>query len=218
MKKLTTAREAVARVQSGDTLLVGGFLTTGSPETLIGALLNESGADCLTVVSNDTGTTETKMAQVMQRGRVKKVVASYIGHNPLTGQMLIENPKSVELVPQGTLAERVRAGGAGVPAFYTPVGVGTMVAEGKEAREFGGKPHILESAIHGNVAFVHATVADTHGNCFMKGTTKNFNTLMARAADFVVAEAEQIVEAGQLDPELVSVPGIFVDALVPVEG
>ncbi|NMA37566.1 MAG: CoA transferase subunit A [Papillibacter sp.] len=217
MNKLMTAEEAIKRVKDGDTLFVGGFLKAGSPETLIKALLNSSTAKDLTIVSNDTGTTETNMIKVMQQGRVKKVYASYIGANPLTGQMLIDDPDSVTLVPQGTLAEMIRCGGAGIPAFYTPVGVGTIVGEGKETRVFNGKEYLLETSMWGDVALVKASVADKFGNCHMKTTSKNFNTLMARAASHVIVEAVKIVEVGELDPELVTVPGIFVDALVQSE-
>jgi acetate CoA/acetoacetate CoA-transferase alpha subunit len=217
LEKLTTAAEAVKNVKDGDTLLVGGFLTAGSPETLIKTLLEESAAKDLTVVSNDTGTTETSMIKLMQQGRVARVHASYIGANPMTGQMLIDNPDSVTLYPQGTLAEKIRCGGAGIAGFYTPVGVGTVIEEGKEKRTFDGREYLLETALRGNVAFVKATVADKSGNCFMRGATKNFGALMPRAADYVIAEAEKIVDIGELDPELVTLPGIFVDALVQSE-
>ena len=218
MDKLTTAAEAVRKVKDGDALLVGGFLVAGSPETLIKALLEKSEAKDLTVISNDTGMADMNMNKVMQQGRVTKVHASYIGGNPLTGQMLIDDPKSVTLYPQGTLAEKIRCGGAGIAGFYTPVGVGTVIAEGKEVREFDGREYLLETAMRGNVAFVRATVADKAGNLFMRGSTKNFNAIMARAADYVIAEAKEIVEIGELDAELVTVPGIFVDALVQSEG
>lgn len=214
MNKVTTTAEAVKRVQDGDTLFVGGFLTSGIPETLLEALYIKSNAKNLTVVSSDTGTVESHMIQIMQQGRVKKVFASYIGANPVTGQMLMDNPDSVILFPQGTLAEKIRSGGAGITGFYTPVGVGTAVEDGKEKRDMGGIACLLETALKGNVAFIKATVADKSGNCFMRGTTKNFGAIMARAADYVIAEAEEIVEVGALDPELVTVPGIFVDAVV----
>ncbi len=217
MKKLTTPEEAVKKIKDGDTLLVGGFLMAGSPETLIKALLETSKARNLTVVSNDTGVADSNMIKVMQQNRVVKVHASYIGANPVTGQMLIEDPDSVTLYPQGTLAEKIRCGGAGIAAFYTPVGVGTVIEDGKEKRAFDSRDYLLETAMRGNVAFVKATVADKSGNCYMRGSTKNFGALMARAADYVVAEARKIVEVGELDPELVTLPGIFVDALVQSE-
>lgn len=217
MNKVTTAQEAIARIKDGDTVLVGGFLQAGSPETLLKALLEQSTATNLTVVSNDTGTTQSHMYKIMEQGRVSKVHASYIGANPLTGKMLIENPDSVTLYPQGTLAEKIRCGGAGIAAFYTPVGVGTLVEEGKEKRRFGDRDYLLETALRGDVALVKATVADKAGNCFLRGSTKNFGAIMARAADYVIAEAQKIVEVGELDPELVTIPGIFIDAIVPSE-
>ena len=218
MDKVTTVAEAVKKVKDGDVLLVGGFLVAGSPETLIKALLEQSSAKDLTVVSNDTGMADMNMNKVMQQGRVSKVHASYIGGNPLTGQMLIDDPDSVTLYPQGTLAEKIRCGGAGIAGFYTPVGVGTIIENGKEKREFDGKEYLLETAMRGNVAFIRASVADKAGNLFMRGSSKNFNVIMARAADYVIAEAKEIVEVGELEAELVTVPGIFVDALVQSEG
>ncbi len=217
MNKLMTAEEAVKPIKDGDVLLVGGFLKAGSPETLIKALLESSTAKNLTVVSNDTGMADTNMVKVMKQGRVTRVHATYIGANPVTGQMLIDDPTSVTLVPQGTLAEKIRCGGAGIAAFYTPVGVGTIVGEGKELRTFNGREYLLETAMKGDVALIKASVADKFGNCFMKATSKNFNALMARAAEYVIVEAVKIVEVGELDPELVTVPGIFVDALVQSE-
>ncbi len=214
MSKLMDASKAVGKISDGNTILVGGFLQTGSPETLVKALLEDSTATDLTIISTDTGTAKTHMIKLMEQKRVKKVLASYIGANTQTGQMLINDPKSVELYPQGTLAEKIRAGGAGIAGFYTPVGVGTIIENGKERRPIKGRDYLLEEAVRGDVALVKATVADQDGNLFMRGATKNFSTVMARAADYVIAEAQEIVEVGELDPELVSVPGIFVDALV----
>ena len=217
MNKITTAEKAVGHIRDGDVLFVGGFLESGSPETLIKALLEKSKAGNLTLVSNDTGMAHTNMIKVIRQGRIVKVYASYIGANPLTGQMLIDNPDNVSLCPQGTLAERIRCGGAGIPGFYTMVGIGTVVEKGKERRYFDGNPYLLETALSGDVAFVKATVADKSGNLFMRGSSKNFNVVMAHAAKHVIAEAKKIVEVGELDPELVTVPGIFVDALVQSE-
>ena len=214
MEKITTAEKAVKKIKSGDILLVGGFLQAGSPETLIRAVLDTHDAGALTVVSNDTGTAETNMIRRMETGRVTSVVASYIGANPLTGKMMIDDPGSVTLFPQGTLAEKIRAAGAGLAGFYTPVGVGTVVEEGKEKKEIGGREYLLETALRGDVALIRATKADRSGNCFMRGATKNFGAVMAPAADYVVVEAEEIVAVGEIDPELVTVPGIFVDAVV----
>lgn len=217
MNKVTTAAKAVQAVRDGDTLLVGGFLAAGCPETLIGALLTESAARDLTVVSNDLGTGDMNMCKLQSAGRVKKVHGSYVGANPMTGQMLFTDPESVTLWPQGTLAEKIRAGGAGIKGFYTPVGVGTIIEQGKEKRNLDGVDYLLELGMRGNVAFIKAAIADQSGNCFMRGSTKNFGALMARAADYVVCEAQKIVEVGEIDPELVTVPSIFVDAVVPSE-
>ena len=213
MDKRTTAQEAVIHIQDGCRLLVGGFLQGGSPETLIDALLETKATD-LHIISNDTGNANTKTIQLMKQGRVKRVTASYIGLNPETISMRLNNPDSVELCPQGTLAERVRAAGAGIPAFFTPTGVGTIVEQGKKKTELDGREYLMEKALKGDVALIHATIADTSGNCFMRGSTKNFNAIMPAAADYCVVEAEQIVEVGELDPELVTVSGIFVDAVV----
>lgn len=217
MNKLTTAEEAVKKIKDGDTLLVGGFLMAGSPETIIKALLETSTAKNLTVVSNDTGTVDSNMIKVMKQGRVIKVHGSYIGSNPMTGQMLIDDKNSVTLYPQGTLAEKIRCGGAGIAGFYTPVGVGTIIEEGKEKRTFDGREYLLETALRGNVAIIKGTIVDKFGNCFMRGSTKNFGVQMARAADYVICEARKIVEVGELDCELVTIPGIFIDAIVQSE-
>ncbi len=209
--------DAVKKIRDGYTLLVGGFLMAGSPETLIGALLTHSAAKNLTVVSNDTGIATSNMIKVIQAGRVVKIHSTYIGLNPASGQMMIDNPDSVTLHPQGNLAEKIRCGGGGIAGFYTPVGVGTLVEEGKEKRVFDGKEYLLELAMRGDVALIKGTVVDKSGNVFMRGSTKNFGALMARAADYVIVEAQQIVENGELDSELVTVPGIFIDAIVQSE-
>ena len=213
MNKLTTAREAVSRIKDGDVIMVGGFLRGGSPETLLAALLGHDACD-LTIISNDSGTESTNTFKIMQQGRVKHVKASYIGANPLTGQMLLDDPDSVELCPQGTLAERIRCGATGIAGFLTPTGVGTSVEKGKRIIELDGRNYLLETALHANVSLVHATVADESGNCFMRGSTKNFNALMPGAADYVIVEAERIVPVGELSPESVTVPGILIDAIV----
>ncbi|OQB21059.1 MAG: Butyrate--acetoacetate CoA-transferase subunit A [Firmicutes bacterium ADurb.Bin182] len=215
MSKVVTAKEAVSHIKDGDVLLIGGFLQGGIPDVLVGAVL-ETDAKNLTIVSNDTGTAETNIIKLQQAGKVSKVMATYIGANPETGRMMIEDPTSVQLFPQGTLAEKIRAGGAGIAAFLTPTGVGTIVEEGKQKMELNGREYLLETALRGNVALVHASVADEFGNCFMRGSTKNFNAIMPAACDYVAVEAEKIVPVGELDPELVTVPGIFVDAVVKV--
>jgi acetate CoA/acetoacetate CoA-transferase alpha subunit len=213
MNKIVTAKEAVSRVKTGDTLLIGGFLKGGVPNALLSALL-ETEVKELTVVSNDTGTEETNIIKLQRAGKVKKVLATYIGANPETGRMMIENPASVQLFPQGTLIEKIRSGGAGIAAFLTPTGVGTVMEEGKQKMELNGREYLLETALRGNVGFIYATVADESGNCFMRGAVKNFNANIPPACDYVIVEAEKVVPTGELDPEMVTVPGIFVDAIV----
>jgi len=217
MDKVITAVEAIKKVKDGNTLLIGGFLQCGAPETLTKTLLENSDAKGLTIIASDTGTSEMNTCKVMEKGRVVKVYASYIGANRETGRMYLEDSGSVTLVPQGTLAERIRAGGAGIRGFYTPVGVGTIVEEGKEKKVIDGVECLLEYGITGDVALVKAAAADKSGNLFMRASAKNFNAIMARAAEYVIAEAEKIVEVGELDPEMVTVPGIFVDAVVQAE-
>lgn len=216
MVRIVSAAEAVSHVRSGDVCLVGGFLQRGSPETLLAALYACDVRD-LTIVSNDTGTAETNTIRLMQKGMISHAKGTYIGANSHTGQMLIDDPSSVELIPQGTLAERLRAGGAGLGGVLVEVGLGTVVAEGKETVEVDGKTYLLEKPLRGNVALIYATIADEAGNCFMKGATKNFNTIMPLAAEIVLVEAEQIVPVGELDAELVHVPGVLVDYLVQRE-
>ncbi|MDR0897991.1 MAG: 3-oxoacid CoA-transferase subunit A [Oscillospiraceae bacterium] len=216
MNKRMSAQEAVSRVRDGDVLMIGGFLQGGNPQTLVGALLQTDAKD-LTIVSNDTGTATTNTIELQKQGRVKKVYATYIGANVETGRMVIENPDSVELNPQGTLAERIRAAGAGIAAFLTPVGVKTVVERGRGTVTLHGREYLMEEALHGDVAFVHATIADEAGNCYMRGTTKNFNAIMPAACKYAIVEAEKIVPIGQLDPELITVPGIFIHAIVEAE-
>lgn len=212
MDKVMSVEQAVARIRSGDVLLVGGFLQRGSPETLLGALLERDVKD-LTIVSNDTGTADTKTIQLMEKGMVSHAKATYIGANRLAGQMLIDDPSSVELVPQGTLAERIRAAGAGLGGILVEVGLGTVAAENKDTLEVDGKTYILEKPLFGDVALLYATIADKQGNLHMKGATKNFNCLMPLAADLVLVEAEKIVEVGELDSEMIHVPGALVDCI-----
>lgn len=216
MDKVVSAETAIEGITSGMTLLVGGFLKGGIPDFLLAALLERDIRD-LAIVSNDTGTIENQLYSLMERGMVSHVKANYIGANPLTGKMLIDDPDSVELMPQGTMAERIRAGGAGLGGILTPVGVGTAVEKGKSRVEVDGKTYLFERPLRGDFALVHAKKADKMGNCFMKGTAKNMNAIMATAAEYVIVEAEELVETGEIDPELVTVPGILVDAVVRVE-
>jgi 3-oxoacid CoA-transferase subunit A len=167
----------------------------------------------LTVVSNNAGVDDFGIGLLLQNRQVKKMISTYVGENKLFEQLVLSGELQVELNPQGTLAERLRAGGAGIPAFYTPTGYGTMVAEGKETREFDGRNYVLERALRGDFAFVKAWKGDRWGNLVFRKTARNFNPMMATAADYVIAEVEELVEAGQIDPDQVHTPGIFVDAI-----
>lgn len=213
--KITDIAKAVAVVKDGDTLMVGGFLQCGNPQNLVGAL-NETPVKDLTLVSTDTGTMETTNYELLKRGKVKKVIASYIGGNPEAGNFLITGEAEVELFPQGTLAEKIRAGGAGLGGFLSPVGIGTIVEKGKKKMTLEGKDYLLELPLRANVSFIKADQADKAGNLRIRGAARNFNVVMATAADHVVAEVPEILEIGEIDPDDVTIPGIFVDALVKI--
>jgi acetate CoA/acetoacetate CoA-transferase alpha subunit len=214
--KIASAEEAVSRVKDGDTIMVGGFLTGGHPENLVAALLNANSANNLGIISNDTGTQELSIYQLVKSGRVKRIFASYIGSNPETGRLLMSGEATVQLFPQGTLVEKIRAGGAGLGGVLTPVGVGTIVEEKKQKIEINEKEYLLEMPLRANVAFIKAHMADETGNLIINGSSRNFNVVMATAADYVIAEVDQYVKAGELDPNHINVPGIFVDAIVKV--
>jgi len=211
-KRVANAGAAIARVKDGDTILMGGFGLCGIPENLIDALRSK-GTKNLTVVSNNAGVDDFGIGLLMQAKQVKKMIASYVGENKTFEQLALKKEIEVELNPQGTLAERIRAGGAGIPAFYTPTGYGTPAAEGKEIRDFDGRPHVLIPALRGDVAFIKAWKGDRWGNLVYRKTARNYNAMMATAANYVVAEVEEIVELGSLDPDGVHTPGIFVDAI-----
>ena len=213
MDKRTTATAAVERVTDGMTLMMGGFGLCGIPEMLIAALL-QTGAKDLTIISNNGGVDDAGIGLLIAQGQVRKMISSYIGENKALEQGMLEGTLDVELNPQGTLAERIRAGGAGIAGFFTPTGVGTVIAEGKEVRNFDGRDYVLERGLKADIAFVKAFKADTHGNLTFRKTARNFNPIMATAADFVIAEAEVLVGAGELDAEEIMTPGIFVDAVV----
>lgn len=215
MNKVYTIEDAINVVKDHDTVLMGGFLLCGYPYYLV-EQLNKTTATNLTVVSSDTGTSDCPTYELMKSGRVKKVVASYIGANSETGRLYMTKEAEVELVPQGTFAERIRAAGAGLGGVLTPTGVGTMVEEGKKTFEIDGKKFLLERPIRGNVALIKAQKGDTLGNLVLKGTAKNFNEVMATAADFVIAQVDELVEPGDINPEEVCIPSIFVDAVVKV--
>ncbi|TBL76557.1 3-oxoacid CoA-transferase subunit A [Paenibacillus thalictri] len=214
-KKYDTMEQAVADIHDGSTLLVGGFGGSGLPSKLIAALV-EQGARDLTVVSNNIGAVSDGVAALISNNQVRKIICSFpVGpHANDLIDRLANGTIELEIVPQGTLAERIRAGGAGIPAFYTPTGAHTELSEGKETREFDGRVHILESAIKGDYAFIKAHRADRYGNLVFRKTQRNFNPVMATAAQVTIAEVSEIVELGDIDPESVVTPCIFVHRLV----
>ena len=211
---LTTAAEAVSAIRSGDTVMVGGFGLVGAPLTLIDALVEESDATDLTIVSNNIGEPGRGLGKLLRQGRIRRGISSYFTSNPEAVAAVNAGEIEATLVPQGTFAEAIRAGGAGIGGFYTPVGVGTELATGKEERLIDGVPHLLEQAIHADVALVYAARADTLGNLWYRRTARNFNPLMATAARVTIAEAGEIVPVGELDPEDVVTPHLYVDTLV----
>ena len=211
-KRVANADVAIAKLFDGATILVGGFGTSGIPENLIAAV-HRKGTKNLTCASNNAGTVDAGLGMLLQSHQIKKMIASYVGENKLFEQQVLSGEVEVELNPQGTLAERMRAAGAGIPAFYTPTGVGTMIAEGKETREFNGRKYILERSLRGDFAFIKAWKGDRWGNLVYRKTARNFNPMMATAADDVIAEVEELVELGTLAPDGVHTPGIFVDAI-----
>ena len=211
-KRVANAEAVIGRVKDGATILMGGFGTCGVPENLINALRRQ-GTKNLTVASNNPGTDGYGIGVLIENQQVKKLIASFVGSNKFLERLALNNAIEMELNPQGTLAERMRAAGAGIPAFFTPTGYGTVVAEGKEVREFGGRPHILVPSLTGDFAFVKAWKGDRWGNLVYRKTARNFNPVMATAAEYVVAEVEEMVELGKLDPDTVHTPGIFVDAI-----
>jgi 3-oxoacid CoA-transferase subunit A len=211
-KRVANADAAIAGIQDGATILLGGFGLCGIPENLIAALRRKGTKD-LTLASNNAGVDDFGIGLLLQSKQVKKMIASYVGENKTFEQLALKKEIEVELNPQGTLAERIRCGGAGIPAFYTPTGYGTMAAEGKEVREFNGRPHVLVPALRGNFAFIKAWKGDRWGNLVYRKTARNYNAVMATAADYTIAEVEEIVELGALNPDCVHTPGIFVDAI-----
>lgn len=212
-KTCATAAEAVADIEDGATLLVGGFGLSGNPENLITALHTQGTKD-ITLVSNNAGTDNCGLGVLLQSRQVKSMIGSYVGENKEFERQFLANELEVELCPQGTLAERLRAAGAGIPAFFTPTGVGTLRAEGRETREFDGRTYLLERALHGDFAFVKAWKGDTHGNLIFRKTARNFNPLVAKAACITIAEVEELVPAGELDPDSIHLPGIYVQRII----
>lgn len=214
MKRIYTAfEEAVADIGDGATVMVGGFGLCGIPEGLIQALAAK-GVRGLTIISNNCGVDDWGLGLLLHRKQISRIIASYVGENKLFEQQLLSGEIDAELVPQGTLAERVRAGGAGIPAFYTPAGVGSPLAEGRETRIFNGKSYLLETALHADFSLVRAAVGDRMGNLAYNKTAQNFNPLMAAAGKVTIAEVEELVEPGHLAPEAVHTPGIYVQGMI----
>lgn len=211
-KVYASAKEACADVQSGMTLVVGGFGLCGIPENSILAL-RDLGIKNLTCVSNNAGVDEWGLGLLLQNRQVKKMVSSYVGENALFEKLYLSGELEVEFCPQGTLAERIRAGGAGIPAFYTPTGVGTKVAEGKEIKNFEGRDYVMERGIVGDFAFVKAWKGDKFGNLVFRKTARNFNPMAATAGRITIAEVEELVEIGELDPDQIHTPGVFVQRI-----
>lgn len=211
-KEVNSVEEAIQGVTDNMTFMLGGFGLCGIPENSIGAL-SQSGIKGLTCISNNAGVDDFGLGLLLQKRQIKKMISSYVGENAEFERQMLSGELEVDLIPQGSLAERCRAGGAGIPAFFTPAGYGTEVAEGKEVREFNGKPHILESALTADFAFVKAWKGDTAGNLIFKGTARNFNPMMAMAGKITVAEVEELVPAGELDPAQIHTPGIFVQRI-----
>ena len=208
-KLLRDAEEAVALVHDGASIMMGGFGLAGIPENLVTAL-QRRGTKGLTIISNNAGTDDFGIGLLLKARQVRKMIATYVGENKEFERQFLSGELEVDLVPQGTLAERLRAGGSGIPAFFTPTGYGTLIAEGKETREFDGRPFVLERALQADFAFVKAWKGDPAGNLVYRKTARNFNPVMATAARFTIAEVEEIVEAGAIDPDHVHTPGIYV--------
>jgi len=208
-KVVASAEEAIQDVFDGATIMVGGFGLCGMPENLIRALARK-GVKNLTTISNNVGIDGVGMGLLLANGQIRRHIGSYVGENKLLEQMVLNGTLQIDLVPQGTFAERIRAGGAGIPAFFTPTGVGTAVADGKEAREFDGRTYIMERALKADFAFVKAWKGDRWGNLVYRKTARNFNPMMATAAKITIAEVEHLVEPGELDPDLVHTPSVYV--------
>ncbi|SFF44948.1 CoA transferase subunit A [Thermoflexibacter ruber] len=208
-KVVQDAEEAIIGLQDGMTVMFGGFGLCGIPENAISAILKKGIKD-LICISNNAGVDDFGLGLLLKNHQIKKMIASYVGENAEFERQLLAGELQVELIPQGTLAERIRAGGAGIPAFFTPAGVGTEVAEGKEVREFDGKLYLMEKWLRADFSFVKAWKGDTEGNLIYKGTARNFNPMMATAGKITIAEVEELVPAGELDPNFIHTPGVYV--------
>lgn len=208
-KVVASADDAIKDISDGAAILVGGFGLCGIPENLIRALVRK-GVKNLTTISNNAGVDGQGIGLLLSAGQLRKHVGTYVGENKLLEEMIIKNKIELELVPQGTFSERIRAGGAGIPAFFTPTGFGTIVADGKEIREFDGRKYVMERAIQADFAFVKAWKGDKWGNLIYRKTARNFNPMMATAAKVTIAEVEHLVEPGELDPDLIHTPSVYV--------
>jgi 3-oxoacid CoA-transferase subunit A len=212
-KVFANADEAVADINDGATIMVGGFGLCGIPENLIRALVKK-GVKNLNTISNNVGVDEFGLGLMLYAGQIRSHKGSYVGENKLLEEMVITGKIDLELIPQGTLAERIRAGGAGIPAFYTPAGYGTVVAEGKETREFHGRPYVLERALQADFALIKAWKGDRWGNLVYRKTARNFNPMMATAAKITIAEVEHLVEPGEIEPDQVHTPSVYVKRII----
>ena len=212
-KVYTNADTAIADIPDGATLMAGGFGLCGIPENLIDAL-QRKGVKDLTLISNNAGISDFGMGRLLQTRQIRKLIGTYVGENKVLENQALNNEIELELTPQGTFAERIRAGGAGIPAFYTPTGVGTVVAEGKEVRQFGGRKYVLEHALTADFALIKAWKGDRWGNLVYRKTARNFNPMMATAARVTIAEVEELVELGELDPDCIVTPGIYVSRIL----
>ncbi len=208
-KVVANADEAIRDLQDGATIMVGGFGLCGIPENLIAAVVRK-GVKNLTTISNNAGVDDFGLGLLLRTGQIRKHIGSYVGENKLLEQMVLSGELELELNPQGTLAERIRSGGAGIAAFFTPTGYGTVIAEGKETREFDGRNYVMERALRADFAFIKAWKGDRWGNLVYRKTTRNFNPMMATAARVTIAEVEQLVEVGQIDPDDVHTPSVYV--------
>ncbi len=213
MNKKITLQEAVSMVKDGMSVMIGGFLAAGTPEQMVDALV-EKGVQDLTIICNDTSFVDKGLGKLVANKQVKKVITSHIGTNKETGRQMNAGELEVVLVPQGTLAERVRSGGAGLGGVLTPIGLGTPVEDGKQIVEVDGKRFLLETPLRADVALIYGSIVDEKGNVFYNQATRNFNPLMATAADNVIVEAEKLVKVGELDPHLIMTPGLFVNHIV----
>lgn len=211
-KVVSGPQQALAGMKDGMTLMLGGFGLCGIPENSIAELV-KMGVKDLICISNNAGVDDFGLGLLLQKRQIRKMISSYVGENDLFERLMLSGELEVDLIPQGSLAERCRAGGAGIPAFFTPAGYGTEVAEGKEVRVFNGKPHILEMALTADFAIVKAWKGDHYGNLIYKGTARNFNPMMAMAGKITVVEVEELVEPGELDPNFIHTPGIFVNRI-----